>query len=126
MTASWASEFLCQTSTSLGAPWLLFAFTSIRTAAENHSIPEVFIHGVKLEAFLLPFLSRLHQEGTNPRVMGAFSISPVQLLQPPLLKSREGGSKTRDKQKKNKRGANYRLLRGDGAEDTVIVILSNS
>lgn len=87
MPPSWASKLLCKTSTSLGVPRLLFGVTSIRTGAENHSIPEVFIHGVKLEAFLPLFLSRVHQEGTNPRVMGDFSTSPVQLLQPFLLKA---------------------------------------
>lgn len=113
MTASWASELLCQTSSSLGVPWLLFAFLSIRTGAENHSIPEVFIHGVKLETFLLLFLSRLHQEGTNPRLMGASSINPVQLLQPPLLKvTRRRKQDTRQAEENKQKGSKLLTCQG--------------
>lgn len=75
MTLGWVSKLLCKTSTSFGVSQLLSGFSSVRTGAENHSITEVFSHGVKLEAFLIPFLSSVDQEGTNLGVMGAFSIT---------------------------------------------------
>lgn len=105
-------------SADLDMPRLLSGFTSIRKGAETPSNPEVFSQGAKLGALLISLLGRTHQEGIDLRVMEAFSISPAQLLQFPLLK---------DMRRKNQQkiGTNSQLLREDGAEDSVIIIPFN-
>lgn len=120
MTPSCASKLLCKTSSSLGMPQPLFGFTSIRTGAENHSIPEVFIHGVKLVALLLPLLSRKAPTQGSWGLLAPAPAAPAASSP----KSHEKKETQHEKKKTNRRGANYWLVREDGAEDTVIIILS--